>query len=77
MTPYYVSLRAFYSSIVDVERRRVFSYDEHNRIRVMIAEGYGSRPFSDLILETDEAGFAVILARLESETRHMIAQCDL
>lgn len=69
----FVSLRAAYSSIVDERRGRVFSSAEHDRIRIMIAEGYGARPFSDLVLDTDRASFAATLTRLESETRRMIA----
>jgi hypothetical protein len=69
----FVSLNASYSSIVAKRRGRVFSDDEHARIQVMIAEGYGVRPFSDLILRTDRAGFAATLAKLESEIRHLIS----
>jgi len=71
--PLFVTLRASFSSIVDVRRRRAFSRDERARIRVMIAEGYDSRPFSSLVLDTDKADFAGTLARLEHETRRLIA----
>ena len=71
--PLFVTLRASLSSTVDVRRGRAFSRDERARIRVMIAEGYDSRPFSNLILDTDKADFAETLARLEHETRRMIA----
>lgn len=71
--PVFVTLRATFSSIVDVGRGRAFSNDERDRIQVMIAEGYGSRPFSDLVLDTNKADFAGTLARLEHEARHMIA----
>jgi len=56
-----------------VGRGRAFSSVERDRIQIMIAEGYSSRPFSDLILDTDQADFAETLARLEYETRRMIA----
>lgn len=48
--PFFVSLRASYSSIVDQRRGRTFSSEEQDRIQIMIAEGYGARPFSDLVL---------------------------
>ena len=63
----FVSLRASYSSIVDENRGRTFSQAEHDRIRVMIAEGYSERPFSDVVVDTDVSGFAVTLAQLEAE----------
>lgn len=71
--PLFVSLRASYSSIIATGRGRSFSSAEHDRIQVMIAEGYGVRPFSDLVLDTDKAGFAATLARLEADIRRMIA----
>ncbi len=71
--PFFVSLRVSYPSVVGKSRGRVFSNEEHDRIQVMIAEGYGARPFSDLVIDTDTAGFAVTLAHLERETRRMTA----
>ena len=71
--PFFVSLRVSYPSVICKSRGRVFSSEEHDRIQVMIAEGYGARPFSDLVIDTDTAGFAATLAHLESETRRMIA----
>ncbi|WP_449255615.1 shikimate kinase [Bosea sp. (in: a-proteobacteria)] len=56
--PIFVSLRASYEGIVDAGRGRVFDAAEHARIRVMVAEGYGERGFSDLIVDTDRHGFA-------------------
>lgn len=72
--PHFVSLKASYASIVAEDRGRVFSQEEHERIQVMIAEGYGARPFSDLIIDTGKASFAAILDELESEIRQMIAK---
>lgn len=69
----YVGLRASSSSIIDERRGRVFSGEEHNRIQLMIAEGYGAQPFSALVLDTDKPGFAATLAQLVSETQRMIA----
>jgi hypothetical protein len=71
--PFFVSLRASYSSIVDETRGRVFSRSEHDRIRVMLAEGYDARPFSDLIFDADKANFSAAVTQLEIETRRMIA----
>nr|WP_314072663.1 shikimate kinase [uncultured Roseococcus sp.] len=62
--PHFVSLRASYASIISDRRGRAFDEDERWRIRVMIAEGYGERPFSDLILDTDKADFAATLEEL-------------
>jgi hypothetical protein len=70
--PLFVSLRASYSSIVDQRRGRTFTREEHDRIQVMIAEGYGARPFFDLVLDTDKASFLATLAELERETRRWI-----
>jgi hypothetical protein len=49
--PVFVTLRADYDAIVDPRRGRTFSPAEHDRIKVMIAEGYADRPFSDLIVD--------------------------
>ncbi|MCP3476490.1 hypothetical protein NLM33_40475 [Bradyrhizobium sp. CCGUVB1N3] len=70
---FFISLRATYTAIVDQRRGRGFSSGEHDRIRVMIAEGYGARSFSDLVIDTDKVDFAETLARLENEVAHMIA----
>lgn len=70
----FISLRAAYDSIVDEGRGRVFSDEERDRIRVMIAEGYGTRPFSDLIVDTDVADFGETLAVLEREVRQLIGR---
>ena len=65
----FVSLRAAYASIVDEGRGRVFSAKERQRIRGMIEEGYDARSFSDLIVDTDIAGFDETLANLERNVR--------
>ena len=65
----FVSLRAAYASIVDEGRGRVFSGKERQRIRGMIEEGYDARSFSDLIVDTDIAGFDETLANLERDVR--------
>lgn len=72
-TPLFVSLRASYSAIVDEQRGRLFDVKEHERIKIMIAEGYGSRPFSDIVIDTDQANLEATLAVLEGRIRPMIA----
>ncbi len=69
----FVTLNASFASIVDPNRGRAFSGSERRRIQAMIAEGYGSRPFSDLVLDTDRADFTGTLSLLEAEVRGMIA----
>jgi DNA-binding transcriptional ArsR family regulator len=71
--PLFVSLRASYASIIRHERGRSFSDEEHERIKIMIAEGYGERPFSDLIVDTDREDFAATLAQLEAGVRRLTA----
>ncbi len=39
----------------------------------MIAEGYGERPFSDLVVDTDKGDFATTLEQLESKMRQMVS----
>lgn len=68
----FVSLRASYASIVADSRGRRFSADEHERIREMIAQGYGEKPFSDLVVDTDQADFATTLAALEAGVRRLM-----
>ena len=67
-----VSLRATYAAIVDEQRGRLFSAEEHHRIRTRIAEGYSSRPFSDLVVDTDKSDFAATLAELKGHLRCML-----
>jgi hypothetical protein len=68
----FVSLRARFERITDPGRGRAFSPAERIRIREMIAEGYGDRAFSDLVVDTDEADFAVTLARLTEGVQALI-----
>ena len=69
---FFISLRAPFAFIVDEGRGRRFDEEEQQRIRTMIAEGYGEKPFSHLIVDTDQDGFANTLARLVSETQRMM-----
>jgi hypothetical protein len=68
----FISLRATFASIVDEGRGRRFDEDEQRRIRIMIAEGHGARPFSDLIVDTDQDSFQNTLVHLASETQRMM-----
>ncbi len=70
--PWFVSLRASYESITDAGRGRRFSHAERHRIKVMIDEGYDVRPFSDLVIDTDRAGFEVTVDRLTADIRQLI-----
>ena len=65
--PIFVTLRASYENMVAANRGREFTPWEHARIATMLREGYDARSFSDLIFDTDKAGFDDTLARL-SET---------
>lgn len=72
-----VGLRASYTSIVALHRLRKFSAQEHQRIQVMIDEGYGQRPFSALIVESGESDLGLTLARLEDDLRKMLAAGEM
>jgi hypothetical protein len=72
VVPLFVSLRASFDGIVDERRGRRFSAEEQARIRTMIAEGYGARPFGDLVVDTDSSGFAETLALLEAELQQLM-----
>ena len=49
----FVSLAASYDVIAGPNRGRAFSSEELVRIQEMIAQGYGVRSFSDVLLRTD------------------------
>lgn len=72
MRPIFVSLRASYEGIVAAGRGRRFDAEEHDRIRVMLAEGYGERGFSDLIVDTDRASFEQTLDALVAGLRRFM-----
>jgi len=67
-----IGLRATFAGITAETRARRFDEAEKRRIAVMIAEGYGARPFSDLILDADRDSFEDTLARLVSATRRLM-----
>lgn len=53
-------------------RKRSLSADEVTRSAEMIAQGYGQRPFSDLVIRTDKADFEETCRDLTDELRHMM-----
>jgi hypothetical protein len=72
--PVFVTLRASYETITASGRGRVFDAWEHARIKTMLREGYDSRLFSDLIFDTDKAGFEETLGRLTDAVQVLIAK---
>lgn len=69
----FISLHATADTITAEGRGRKFDDEEKHRIAAMIAEGYGARPFSDLILDTSQTSFGGTLVRLIAETRLLMA----
>ena len=63
---HFVGLHAAYTSIVDASRGRAFNESEKARIRVMISEGYGERPFEKAFVATDATDFQNTLSELVS-----------
>jgi hypothetical protein len=59
-----VTLAADEDAILAPARGRAFGAAERDRVAEMIAQGYAARPFSDLVVRTDRAGFAETLGRL-------------
>lgn len=72
VTPIFISLRAQAAAILGPGRGRIFSEAEQRRVAVMVAEGYGARPFSDAVVDTDQAGFDATLAGLVAQTRALM-----
>ena len=73
VTSLFVSLRASYAAIVGGQRGGSFSPGEHDRIKVMIAEGYGNSPFTDLVIDTDRVDFESTLTAMEGQVRPLLA----
>lgn len=71
VTLHVISLTASYEAIVSPLRGRMYSTAEQARIRTMITEGYGARPFSDRIIDTGQAHFGETVARLEMAVREL------
>lgn len=68
---YVITLTARRDAILAPSRGRIFDHDEQARIEQMIAEGYGSRPFSDVIVPTDQRGFSETVAELVARCREL------
>ena len=70
----FVSLKASYETITDARRRRHFSAREHDRIQDMIAEGYDTRAFSDIIFDNNGFDFKAAVSRLDAEICRVIQE---
>lgn len=68
-----ITLTACPESILGPGRGRAFDDEERLRIHEMIAQGYGSRPFSDAIVETDRASLADTADALMTICRGLLA----
>lgn len=55
-----------------VTRSRALAQDEIARTARMVGEGYDARPFSDVILRTDDAGFDATVDRLVAVVRDIM-----
>jgi len=67
-----VGLQATFENITNKARGRLFSQYERERMMEMIYEGYGSCPYSDLHLRTDELGIEKTVSKLESSLQKII-----
>lgn len=68
----FVGLTARYEDIVAGHRGRRFELWEHDRIREMLDQGYGTRPFDDLSIDTGRLPFTDTLDRLEEAVRQFL-----
>lgn len=69
---YCISLTADLAHISN--RERILASDEVARTSQMLAQGYGRRPFSDLVVRTDEVGFELTCDRLVKEVGNLISR---
>lgn len=67
-----VTLAADEDAILAPGRGRAFGAAERARVAEMIAQGYAARPFSDLVVRTDRAGFAETLDGLRDGCRLLL-----
>ena len=67
-----VTLAADLDRLLDAGRGRRFSVQEAARMREMVAQGYASRPFSDVVVASDRAGFDATVEQLERACRAML-----
>jgi hypothetical protein len=73
VVPLFITLKASLGDITSSGRNRNFSDWERERIKVMIAEGYGSRSFSDAIVDTGRSDFPTTLATLTGEAQTLMS----
>lgn len=69
-----ITLAAPADSILGPNRGREFDAAERSRISEMIAQGYGNRPFSEAIVETDRASLAETAHTLAAHCRRVLAR---
>ena len=68
----FIGLHAPAEAILAAARGRRFDAEEADRIRAMIAQGYGERPFFDLIVRTGRGSIADTLAQLTGQVRRLM-----
>jgi len=68
----FVGLQGSYAALTHERRGRTFSASELDRIQAMIDQGYGARPFNDILIDTGNTDILATLERLESEVRSRI-----
>ncbi|WP_295808775.1 hypothetical protein [uncultured Nitratireductor sp.] len=68
---YCISLAADAAHIA--ARERLLTPDEMARSSQMTAQGYGQRPFSDLVIRTDKGGFAFTRDHLADKVRGLVS----
>lgn len=73
---YCMTLTASQDAILAPSRGRIFDLDEQARIGQMIAEGYGTRPFSDVIVATDQRSFPETVAELVACSRKLVGSLN-
>ncbi|MEM6891706.1 MAG: hypothetical protein AAF636_26835 [Pseudomonadota bacterium] len=66
-----IGLQASFENITSKKRGREFSQYERERVAEMIHEGYGSRPYSDFTMRTDQACIDATVDELEARIRRL------
>jgi len=69
METHCVALTAIEPAIMARSRERIFDPDERARIRRIIAEGYGARPFRGPIAQSGRRNFRATVAELAEHCR--------
>ena len=68
-----IGLQADFANITHEDRGRSFSANELDRMAVMIREGYGARPYSDIHLRTDQHDIEDTAALASRKLRQLLA----